>query len=79
MSWAGLASLLWCRRSGQCSSVDAEGGDKDVSALGRMEEDEVGGQLGAGIRGCHPDCKGLCYSHCTPMFLLRMYVHVVSH
>lgn len=56
--------------------MDAEGGDKDVSALGRMEEDEVGGQHGAGIRGCHPDCKGL---YCTPMFLLHMYVHVVSH
>ena len=39
------------RRLGQTSSVDAEGGDKDVSGAGQMEEEEV--RMGGGGEEVH--------------------------
>ena len=44
-------SCCVCRRLGQTSSVDAEGGDKDVSGAGQMEEEEV--RMGGGGEEVH--------------------------
>ena len=62
--------------------MDAEGGDRDVSCVGQMEEEEVGGgeggtQDGSDIGGCPPALSKDC--RCMMLFAPVDYVHTYIH